>query len=114
MTQPREENLSENTSQEEVSDWNNLGTLFDENRNPSWEKLQNFPVYIRRQEISYLIAYYDIFKQVLNVKGSILYFGVYCGAGFMTHAHLSAALEPFNHTRRIIGFDTFEGYPEID
>lgn len=27
--------------------------------------------------------------------------------------HFSAILEPYNHTRRIIGFDTFTGFPDI-
>jgi hypothetical protein len=31
----------------------------------------------------------------------------------MTLANLSAALEPFNHTRDLVGFDTFEGYPAV-
>ena len=31
----------------------------------------------------------------------------------MTWAHLSAALEPTNLTRRIYGFDTFEGFPAV-
>lgn len=29
----------------------------------------------------------------------------------MTFAHLSSILEPANHTRKIIGFDTFAGFP---
>ena len=31
----------------------------------------------------------------------------------MTWAQLSAIYEPINYTRRIIGFDTFEGFPAI-
>jgi hypothetical protein len=27
--------------------------------------------------------------------------------------HFSSILEPYNHTRRIIGFDTFTGFPSI-
>jgi hypothetical protein len=43
------------------------------------------------------------------VKGSIVECGVYHGGGLMTYAQLSAALEPINYNRRIIGFDTFSG-----
>ena len=32
----------------------------------------------------------------------------------MTWLHCSSILEPYNHTRKIIGFDTFSGFPEID
>jgi len=31
----------------------------------------------------------------------------------MGWAHYSAALEPYNYHREIIGFDTFEGFPEV-
>jgi hypothetical protein len=51
---------------------------------------------------------------VLPVKGSIIECGVYRGFGLMTWAKLSAMLEPENLTRRIYGFDTFQGFPSID
>jgi len=31
----------------------------------------------------------------------------------MTWAHFSATLEPYNYHRKIVGFDTFQGFPEI-
>ena len=37
----------------------------------------------------------------------------YLGGGLFSWMHFSAILEPYNHTRRIIGFDTFTGFPEI-
>jgi hypothetical protein len=49
----------------------------------------------------------------LDVKGSIIECGVHRGFGTMTWAKLSAILEPVNLTRRVYGFDTFEGFPTI-
>ena len=86
---------------------------FDSNPS-SWEdKMQNFPKYIRRQNLTRLIALYEIFKLSLDVKGSIVECGVNQGFGVMTWAKLSAILEPTNLTRRIYGFDTFEGFPGV-
>ena len=84
-------------------------------RNPaSWEaKLENFPKYVRRQNITRFLALYEIFKLALPVKGSIVECGVNHGFGTMTWAKLSAILEPVNLTRRIYGFDTFEGFPSL-
>src|SRR5690242_8949128 len=84
-------------------------------RNPtSWErKMENFPKYVRRQNLTRFIALYELFKLVLPVKGSIVECGVNHGFGLMTWAKLSAILEPVNLTRRIYGFDTFEGFPNI-
>jgi hypothetical protein len=84
-------------------------------RNPqSWEaKLETFPKYVRRQNLTRFLALYEIFKRVLNVKGSVVECGVHQGFGLMTWAKLSAILEPTNLTRRIYGFDTFSGFPKV-
>lgn len=35
------------------------------------------------------------------------------GGGLFTWAQLSAVYEPINHNRRIIGFDSFRGFPRV-
>lgn len=84
-------------------------------RNPeSWErKLENFPKYVRRQNLTRFLALYEVFKRVLPIKGSIVECGVFQGFGIMTWAKLSAILEPVNLTRRIYGFDSFDGFPSL-
>ena len=80
----------------------------------SWEtKIDNFPKYVRRQPLTRFLALYEIFKKVLEVKGSIVECGVHEGFGLMTWARLSAILEPVNLTRRVYGFDTFRGFPSV-
>ncbi|MBY0371302.1 TylF/MycF family methyltransferase [bacterium] len=76
-------------------------------------KLENFPKYVRRQHLKRFLAHYEIFKRVLPVKGSIVECGVFKGFGVMSWAKLSAMLEPENFTRRVYGFDTFEGFTAI-
>ena len=76
-------------------------------------KLENFPKYVRRQHLKRFLAIYEIFKKVLAVKGSIVECGVFKGFGMMSWAKLSAMLEPENLTRRIYGFDSFQGFPKI-
>tara|TARA_B100000900_G_scaffold415875_1_gene447644 strand:- start:2818 stop:3579 length:762 start_codon:yes stop_codon:yes gene_type:complete len=79
-----------------------------------WEtKIENFPKYVRRQNITRFLALYEIFKMSLTVKGSIIECGVNHGFGLMSWAKFSAILEPVNITRRIYGFDTFSGFPSI-
>lgn len=56
---------------------------------------------------------YEIYKKLLPIKGSIVECGVFRGFGLMSWAKLSAILEPENLTRRIYGFDTFEGFPSV-
>jgi hypothetical protein len=77
------------------------------------KKLDNFPKYVRLQALTRFLARYEIFKQVLDVKGSVIECGVFRGFGVMSWANISSILEPVNLTRRIYGFDTFEGFPVV-
>jgi hypothetical protein len=91
-----------------------VADVFERCRDTTEEKLENFPKYVRRQQLKRFLALYEIFKMVLSVKGSIVECGVFRGFGFMSWAKLSTILEPENLTRRIYGFDTFDGFPSID
>lgn len=84
-------------------------------RNPlSWEKkMEQFPKYVRRQNLTRFLALYEIFKKTLPVKGSVVECGVFQGFGTMTWAKLSAILEPVNLMRKVYGFDSFSGFPDI-
>ena len=80
----------------------------------TWEKkMENFPKYIRRQNLTRFLALYELFKKVITVKGSIVECGVFQGFGIMSWLKFSAILEPVNLTRRIYGFDSFSGFPSV-
>jgi hypothetical protein len=86
---------------------------FDANPLPWERKLQSFPKYVRRQDLTRFLALYELFKSVLGVKGSVIECGVHEGFGLVSWVKLSAILEPVNLTRRIYGFDTFDGFPDL-
>ena len=75
------------------------------------ERFGNFALYTSRQELARFLLRSQMFNEILNVHGSIIECGVLYGNGLMTFAHLSSILEPVNHTRKVIGFDTFSGFP---
>lgn len=77
------------------------------------DKIDAFPKYASRQAISKFLARYEIFNRIVNVNGSIVECGVLHGAGLFSFAKFSSIFEPVNHTRKIIGFDTFEGFPSV-
>jgi Macrocin-O-methyltransferase (TylF). len=97
----------------EIEVGKNIERIFNECADPVEIKLQNFPKYVRRQHLKRFLAMYELFKLALPVKGSVVECGVFRGFGVMSWAKLSAILEPENLTRRIYGFDTFEGFPTI-
>jgi hypothetical protein len=76
-------------------------------------RLQAFARHVRRQDIARFLVKYEIFKMALPVNGSVVECGVFTGGGLSAWAHFSSILEPYNHTRRILGFDTFSGFPSV-
>lgn len=86
---------------------------FDNNTEVWEKKIENFPKYVRRQNLTRFMVLYEIFNRILHTKGSIIECGVNQGFGLMSWAKLSSILEPANLTRRIYGFDTFKGFPEL-
>src|SRR3984893_3368869 len=77
------------------------------------QRLQNFSLYTPRQDLTNFLIRYEIFKRVLAVHGSIIECGVLRGGGLMAWAQFSAIFEPTNHQRRVVGFDTFSGFPKL-
>ncbi len=77
------------------------------------ERLQSFTLYTPRQDMTNFLVRYEIFKRVLEIQGSIVECGVLRGAGLMAWAHFSSIFEPTNHQRRVVGFDTFSGFPKL-
>jgi len=90
-----------------------LAKAFEKSPLPLAQKLSTFPRHTRRQDIARFLVKYEIFKLNLPVNGSVIECGVFAGGGLAGWMHFSAILEPYNHTRRVIGFDTFEGFPGL-
>lgn len=76
------------------------------------EKAANFPVLAQRQAITKFLERYELFKLIHDVPGSILECGVANGFGLMSFAHLCSIFEGYHYTRKLFGFDTFEGFTQ--
>lgn len=87
--------------------------LFESSPCSTDKKLANFPKYVRRQTMARTLVQYELFKKQLEVKGCVVECGVHHGGGVMAWAQFSAILEPYNYRRKVIGFDTFEGFPDV-
>jgi hypothetical protein len=100
-------------SPNDLNQFESAGTLFENDPIALIEKIEAFPKYASRQSIAKFLTKYELFKLVLGVNGSIVECGVLHGAGLLTWAKLSSIFEPSNHVRKVIGFDTFDGFPTI-
>lgn len=91
-----------------------LEKYYQESEDNFPEKMAAFPKYVSRQRLTDFLSLYEVFKKVLHLPGSVVDCGVYKGRTLMTWAQCSVILEPMNYQRKIIGFDSFEGYLRID
>lgn len=100
-------------SKNDIDQFSRMSALFDNDPAATVEKLEAFPKYASRQSIAKFLTKYELFKKILPVNGSIVECGVLYGAGTLAWAKFSSIFEPANHTRKVIGFDTFEGFPSV-
>jgi hypothetical protein len=71
-------------------------------------------VTLKRQTLSRLLYLNNLYQLIINVPGVICEFGVKWGATLTQLINLRGIYEPYNHSRRIFGFDTFEGHVVVD
>jgi hypothetical protein len=93
-----------------LTDWEKL---IGESPLTDVQKFSNFPMYAARQDLARFLFRAELFRNIVNVHGSVIECGVAYGGGLMAFAQLSATYEPTNYTRKIIGFDTFAGFPSV-
>lgn len=66
---------------------------------------------LNRISLSKILFYDDIARRITNVPGAILELGVQWGALTSLLYNLTAIHEPYNFRRKVVGFDTFSGFP---
>jgi hypothetical protein len=101
------------TDRIDAREYADRAAMFEEASGAVEDKLAAFPRFVDRTSLSRFLVKYEIFKRTLTVQGSVVECGVHNGGGLFTWANLSALLEPLNHRRRVIGFDTFTGFPSV-
>lgn len=77
------------------------------------ELLVNLGLYMRSGALAKILFLDEMYQKIVGIPGHIFEFGVWYGQSLVVFENLRAIHEPYNHQRHILGFDTFEGYPEI-
>lgn len=80
---------------------------------PKEELLGNLGLFVNRQTLSRLLILHEIYRQIIDVQGVVVEFGCRWGQNLAMFSSFRGMYEPFNHTRKIIGFDSFSGFPAI-
>jgi hypothetical protein len=100
-------------SEDEKQQYDKLLELSQRSPLPPKEVLANLGLYLNRSSMSRLMFMHEIYRKIVDTQGIVMEFGTRWGqnlALFTTFRHM---YEPYNLSRAIVGFDTFEGFPTV-
>ena len=80
---------------------------------PADQLLSNLGLFLESKNLSRILFMDFLFRSVVDVQGVVMEFGTRWGQNLALFSALRGIYDPFNRHRKIIGFDTFEGFPEI-
>jgi len=81
---------------------------------PDDQILSNMGLFLSSKALSRILFMNHLYEQIVDVMGVVMEFGTRWGPNLGQFAALRGIYEPFNRHRKIIGFDTFAGFPKID
>src|SRR5437764_2450396 len=81
---------------------------------PPAELGMNLGLYLSRMQISRLLLMHKLYRLILPVHGVVMEFGVRWGQNLALFSNFRGMYEPYNYNRKLVGFDTFTGFPSVD
>jgi len=79
---------------------------------PDEQLLVNLGLYMRAPALAHVLWIDELYRMIVDVPGAVMEFGTWWGQTLVLCESFRAIHEPYNHARRIVGFDTFAGYPD--
>lgn len=80
---------------------------------PDNQLLSNLGMFLNSKTLSRLLFMNHIYQQIVDIPGIVVEFGTRWGQNLSVFSALRGIYEPFNRHRKIVGFDTFTGFPNI-
>lgn len=94
----------------QISSRNKLWQMFRDCKLSDAEMERSLGLFIRGSLLARFLAIADIYKEIVDIPGDIFDLGTWRGQNAVLSENLRSIHEPFNKQRKIICFDTFEGY----
>lgn len=101
------------SAEDKIQNRENLHRLFKERPMPEDQLMVNLALYMRSGSLAKLLFADELYKKIVPIPGVIMEFGIWWGQNLALFSNLRAVYEPYNYTRKVIGFDTFGGYESI-
>jgi len=103
-----------NSSDQEKKNREKFCSLYKNSPIPDMEQLRNFGLYMNRQSVTRLLFMNELYQNILDINGVVIEFGVRWGQNLSYFINFRGIYEPYNLTRKIIGFDTFSGFESVN
>jgi len=101
------------SSQKEIEARSEFYKLYQQCPIPENQILSNIGLFTTRQVLSRMLMLNDMYKNIINLHGIVCEFGVRWGNSLALFESFRGMYEPYNYNRKIVGFDTFEGFPNV-
>lgn len=105
--------LQVKASDNQIENRKNLIRLFHATPLPDDHLMVNLGLYQRSSTAAKLLYLNELYEKIKPIPGVIMEFGSWYGQTLVQFMNLRAIHEPYNYTRKVIGFDTFTGYSGI-
>lgn len=97
----------------QVENRTRLLNLFASRPMPDEQLMVNLGLFMRSGALAKILYMDELYRHVLDIPGVIMEFGIWWGQNLALFENFRAIYEPYNYSRRVIGFDTFKGYESI-
>jgi hypothetical protein len=93
--------------------WDETTTAIKNGNLQTRDIIDNYILFLRRVNFARYLAHIDIFKMTVDLPGSVVELGVFKGQSLLTFTKMIEILCPGDTLKKVIGFDTFEGFPAL-
>jgi len=80
---------------------------------PEDQLLSNLGLFLNSKNLARILFMQNIYEQIIDVQGVVFDLGTRWGQNLSIFAACRGLYEPFNRHRKLVGFDTFSGFPAI-
>ena len=107
--------LSENfySSKDEIKVRDDFLECFKNSPLPDDQILPNLGLFLNSKTLARINFMQYIYRKIIDIQGVVFDFGTRWGQNMAIFSSCRGMYEPFNRHRKIIGFDTFSGFPSI-
>lgn len=98
------------SSRDEIDSYRELEGILKSSPIFPGEILNNLGLFLTRASLARMLFLHDLYLKIVDVPGCVIELGCHWGQNLALFSTFRTIYEPQNIGRRIVGFDSFEGY----